>query len=372
MKAHLLVVILLSFLVAACGDDANEANAVQTPVRGLITTVVEAAEETTRRRYPGVLEPTNITALSFEVAGKLEKLELEVGQRVSKGEVLAKVENTQFAADVESKIASVAEAKALLKQAEDKLTRTRTLFERKVSTRVAVDDAETSVRTNQTSLTRAERALDNARKDLTKTDLYAPFDGIINSVDAESFQTVSVGAKVTSVYEATSYEVSFSVNFTTVSRLVVGTPAIVRLADDPNVRLAAVVSELGERADTVSSFPVVVQLKDNHPIVRAGMAVEVNLEFKLPTASGFLIPITAAIADKAIPERSAPDEPTKLDVFVFDSDSSAVKRRSVTMAGIRENQFLIVDGLKPGERVASAGVSFLRDGMKVKLLQLKE
>ncbi|MEM6496884.1 MAG: efflux RND transporter periplasmic adaptor subunit [Pseudomonadota bacterium] len=364
---------LLALITAGCGENPPKTDDQSAPVRGLITMVVQSAEETTRRRYPGVLEPTDITTLSFEVAGKLEEFNLQVGQRVKKGDVLAQLDSTQFKADVESNEASVADAKARLEQDQDRLARFEKLAKTGAATRVSVDDAATDVRSRKATLTQADRALANAREDLTKTTLYAPFDGIINSVDGQSFQTVAVGSQITSVYQTTDYEVSFSVNFTTVSRLVVGTPAIVRLADDPSVELAAVVSELGERADTVSSFPVVVQLKEIHPLIRAGMAVEVRLDFKLPAASGFLIPVKAAIPDVQIANDGRPPQsPRPLEVFVFDADTSTVKRRQVTMAGIRENQFLVIDGLKPGERVATAGVTFLRDGMPVKLLETTE
>lgn len=359
-------------LVAACGEQPDESESQSAPVRGLITTVVSTTEKSVRRRYPGVLEPTNITTLSFEVTGKLEAFPLQVGQRVAKGDVLAELDSTQFEAEVESKTAAVAEAQALLTQAQDNLTRKAELLRRRAGTRVAVEDAETEVRTAQARLTQSERALDSAREDLTKTSIAAPFDGIINSVDAESFQTVAVGSQITSIYEASTYEVSFSVNFATVSQLVVGTPAKVRLADDPSVSLNAVVSELGERADTVSSFPLVVRLTESHPLIRAGMAVEVGLEFKLPVSAGFLIPITAAVTEKPIPEGAGPNTPTPLEVYVFDPASSTVKRRAVMMAGIRENRLLVIDGLEAGERVASAGVSFLRDGMMVKLIETEE
>lgn len=372
MRAKFFAVFAVAAALSGCDGESIDPGLRQAPIRGLITTVVKTAEETTRRRYPGVLEPTDITALSFEVAGKLEEFGLQVGQRVKRGDILAQLDNTQFKADVESGLASVSEAKALLKQAEDNLKRKQILYKQRVASRVSLDDAETDVRTKEASLTKSERSLENARKDLTKATLHAPFDGIVNSVDAESFQTVSVGAKITSLYNAASYEVSFSVNFASVSQLVVGTPAIVRLADDPRVQLAGVVSELGERADSVSSFPVVVRLKDTHPLIRAGMAVEVGLDFKLPTAKGYLIPIAAAITDKAIPEGAGPTEPTQLDVYVFDKGTGTVKRRAVMMAGIRENRFLIIDGLMPGERVATAGVSFLRDGMRVKLVDVPD
>ncbi len=372
MRPGTIAAVMMAILLVGCGEAPTQSEVTTPPVRGLITTVVKSAEKTTRRRYPGVLEATDITTLSYEVAGKLEEFPLQVGQRVKKGDVLAELDSTTFEAEVESQEASVAEAKALLEQARDNLKRKTALFARRATTRVSVDDAETDVRTNEARLTRAQRALDTARKDLTKTKLYAPFDGIINSVDASSFQTIAVGSKITSIYAATSYEVSFSVSYDIVSRIVVGTPAVVRLADDPSVQLAAVVSELGERADSVSSFPVIVKLKDTHPLIRAGMAVEVKLEFKLPSATGYLIPISAAIADEEIVQRARPTDPSPLDIYVYDDKTSSVKRRRVTMAGIRENQFLIVKGLEPGERVATAGVSFLREGMRVKLLKSAE
>ena len=69
--------------LAACRE--SETTQSETPpVRGLITVEVAAAEQTTRRRYPGVLEPTEITSLSFEVGGRLQEVNLEVGQRVGR------------------------------------------------------------------------------------------------------------------------------------------------------------------------------------------------------------------------------------------------------------------------------------------------
>ena len=61
-------------------------------------------------------------------------------------------------------------------------------------------------------------------------------------------------------------------------------------------------------------------------------------------------------------------EPGQTTVFIYDPDTETVVSRDVTIAGVRENRLIVVDGLKAGDRVASAGVSFLREGQKVKLL----
>ncbi|MEM8991634.1 MAG: efflux RND transporter periplasmic adaptor subunit [Pseudomonadota bacterium] len=361
-----------ALLLAACDESPGDEAEAPPPVRGLITVEVAAPEETTVRRYPGVLEPGEITPLSFEVAGKLGRVSLTVGQRVAERDVLARLDREQFEIEIQNKTAAVEEIQATLKQAEEDLERSETLLTRGVVTQVRRDQDRTTVLETRAQLVQTQKDLDSAKEDLTETILYAPFDGIINSVDADSFETVSAGTTVTSLYSASAYEVSFSVNFDVVSRLVVGTPGGVRLADDPTVVLDAVVSELGERADTVSSFPVVVQLREDHPLIKAGMAVQVSFEFQLPAAQGFPIPLSAAIAEGQIPPDSGPGKTVPLQVYVYDAESSTVKRRDVKMAGIRGNKFLVIEGLDPGELVASAGVSFLREGMQVKLIEPSE
>jgi|GEM_PF-768942 len=362
---------IMAFGVAAClpGDRTEDASA---PVRGLVTTTVEALSETTVRRYPGVLEPGEVNILAFEVGGRLGRLDLVVGQRIVEGELLAELDSEQFLTTIENRAAAVEEAQATLAQARDDLARSETLLSRGAGTRVRRDEDRTKVRTSEAQLVQAEKDLASAEEDFADTKLLSPFDAIINSVEVESFATVAAGETVLSVYPEGDYEVSFSVSFDVVSKLVVGTPATVRLADDPSIVLPAVISELGERADTVSAFPVVVQLREGHPSLKSGMAVEVAFEFMLPGDVGYLIPISAAIPHGQIPPGSGPDSVTPVPVFVFDEATGTVRRRTVTMAGLRGNKFLVIEGLVPGERVAAKGVSFLREGMKVRPLDWPE
>ena len=69
-----------------------------------------------------------------------------------------------------------------------------------------------------------------------------------------------------------------------------------------------------------------------------------------------------------INENGGPTEPAQTEVYIYNPDTQTVGTRQITIAGVRENQVIVIDGVEAGERVASAGVSFLRDGQKVKLL----
>ncbi|MEM1139545.1 MAG: efflux RND transporter periplasmic adaptor subunit [Pseudomonadota bacterium] len=362
------MVIATGLVLAACQPDQTDEAASGEPVRGLVTTEVKATGKSTIRTFPGVLEPGEVNVLAFEVGGKLGKLDLTVGQTVSEGQLLAELEPEKFAVTVENRKALVEEAEATLQQAEEDLARSETLLARGVITKVRRDSDRTAAKTARAQLTQASKELESAEEDLADSKLYAPFDGVINAIDVESFETVGSGQSIVSVYTDTSYEVSFSVNFDVVAQLSLGTDAFVRLSDDPATALAAEVTELGERAETVSAFPVIVSLIETSPILKPGMAAEVSFEFELPVARGFLIPISAAIPLGQIPD-AQPNEPQPLPIYVYDPETSTVKQRQVTFAGLRDNQVLVIDGLSEGEHVATKGVSFLREGMKVKLLE---
>lgn len=260
------------------------------------------------------------------------------------------------------------EAKAAALNARENAERQRELFARGSVTKVVSDDATTQSEIADATLVQAETSLDDARENLSKATLSAPFDAIINSVEVDSFATISAATPVVQIYPDDSFEVAFSVNFDTVNRLVVGKTATVRLADRPDIILDAVVSEIGSRADAVSSFPIVLTLQEQHPLLKAGMAVEAAIEFELPAEEGFTLPLSVAIMDGQASQPSGPRGSSKMGVYVYDEASSTVTRREVTIGGIRGNYLIVVDGLEVGDRVASAGVSFLREGLQVKLL----
>ncbi len=190
----------------------------------------------------------------------------------------------------------------------------------------------------------------------------------MNSVDVSPFQTASSGTPVLSLYDPSAFTVSFSVNFDTADRLVVGTPAKMRLADRPEITLDGLVSELGARADAVSSFPVVVSLTETDPLLKAGMAVETSIAFPLPAQEGYSVPLSVIIRDGNADGDPDGESVSTVGIYVYDPATSTVIRRQVAVGGIRENRIILLDGVAPGERIASAGVQFLRDGQKVKLL----
>lgn len=368
LKRNVKSSVLLGLLVVAlagCREDA--ASDQPAPIRGVKTHLVAEIDTTTNRYFPSVLQPAAITSLAFEVPGRLDQLSLDVGQPVSEGDVLARLDQASFLTQLNNAESAALQTQTALSEAQGTLARQTELLARGAVTRVSVEAAQTDVESLQAQLAQAQAGVDAARQDLARTELRAPFEGVISSVDVAAFATVGAGLPITSLYSTDTLEASFTVSFDLVNQLVVGTLVTVTPADMPAVSLEGVVTELGSRAATVSSFPVIVQLLESHPILKAGMAVEVAIALPISQTEGYDLPLTAAILDGGT-DTARVEGRTALAVFVYDAESSSLARRDIISAGVRGNNLIIVEGLSAGDLVASAGVSFLRDGQQVNLL----
>ena len=360
--------LLAALLLTGCDESEVSDADNKTIVRGLKTVLIKDEEQVTIRRYPSVLQPAKITTLSFETPGKLGPIDLKVGQQVTAGEKLAELDRRSLEIQVESAESALKQVQSSARNAAADFERQSALFKKGVTTNAQLDKARTSKETTAAQVDQAKTQLEAARVNLEKSALHAPFDGIVNSVEVESFANVAAGSPVATVYSIKDFESSFSVSYDVISRIAVGKKVLIRLADNPNISLEGVVSELGSRADTVSSFPIVVTLNGTRPELKAGMAVEISMDFAVPKGKGFKLPLTVLTKEGQIKQPKSANDPGDAFVFVFDPATSTVKRRKIRIGGIRENQIIAVEGLKLGERVASAGVSFLRDGQEVKLL----
>ncbi|WP_162268390.1 efflux RND transporter periplasmic adaptor subunit [Bradyrhizobium sp. CCBAU 45384] len=363
----------LRFLICAAlmpglpGCGQKEPQASDQPVRGLRAYKVSAAAESRVRRFPTVLQPADVSSLSFEIAGQLKALTLAVGQKVQLGEVLAEIDPRSLQTQVEQASAGVQQAQAQADNAEADFQRKDELLKKGVTTQAIYDQSKAALLTSKAQLDQAKRQLELADHNLDRSKLVAPFSGTVARVDVKSFAQVTAGQPILTLYSDDRFEMSFLAPSPTFQSLKVGQPVSVKVADMPDVSLKGEIEELGSKAEQVSAFPVVVHLDNNAPGLNAGMSVEVTLEEPVAGgSSGFLLPLSV-LAPEGGKELQG-----KATIFLYDGQSSTVKRHDITVGGVRDNRLIVTGGLGAGDIVASAGVSYLADGQKVKLLPVQE
>ncbi|MGH0036967.1 MAG: efflux RND transporter periplasmic adaptor subunit [Myxococcota bacterium] len=355
--------------VSGCGQEAPPP---ELPPRSIAWQRVSGSLAVEQRVISGIVTSVDETSLAFEVGGTVKTVEVRLGDIVTEGQVLARLDPEPFELTVSDAEAALAEATAIQQAARAEYARTKELFEADVTSRQEYDRSLAMRDSRDGQVDAARARLNLAKRDLRRSVLKAPFSGAISVRDVEPAMEVSGGQVV---FEMDSKESGLQVEVQMPETLIgrvrqgaeveVGFPSL----NDPRFegddqRYEGVVTEVGTRAGAGNAFPVKTGLREPPPGVRPGMTAEVF--FKLESAAatgvnrfeGFMIPMAAAL----------PEPENRFAVFVYDRESSTVSKRGVRTGGVRDNHIAVLEGLSEGEIIATAGVPFLRDGQTVRLL----
>ncbi len=346
--------------LVACEKEAPETIE---QVRAIKTTTVSQRASGQLRKFPGVIEAVDTSALSFEVAGNVRELKVDVGDRFKSGEVLSALDRQTFELSVESAKAALGRARADEAEKRTEFERQDALYKKQWVARSAQEQALAAYESAQNQVRYRVSELNLARRDLEKTELLAPLDGVVARRYVDAFAEVSRGQTIFDVYVEGAMEAKISVPEGTVRDIYLGLPAEVRFLTGPIGTVKGRVSEIGTQAEAGNVFPVKVAILEQQEGALPGMTTEVSLILGgEDEAESYLVPISA------LAPGVDPQNPREGYIFVFDPETSAVKRTPVKADGVRDNLVVITEGVTAGDVVAIAGVSFLKDGQEVKLL----
>ena len=359
----LLLWLSLVFFAAACKKDQPRPTE---RIRAIKTITIAERAGGIPRKFPGIIEAVETSALSFEVSGNIQELRVDVGDRVQKGQVLALLDKRDFRLNVESAQAELTREQAFRTQRKKDLERLQNIFTEDpgATSQAALDEAQATYESARSTVSYAASKLNLAQSDLEKTELVAPFHGSIAEKYVEAFQAVSRGEKIFDLFAEGAMEVAISVPETVIEYVTLGLPGAVRLPTEPAQVYDGSVSEVSAAADTANAFPAKVLIRNGNGRILPGMTAEVTLLIPLRNeTAAYLVPVQAVTAGA---------DSTRGYVFLFDPATSLVKKRAVRVVGFRENDMMLSAGVQAGDMVAIAGVSFLEDGQKVKLLTQPE
>ncbi len=156
-------------------------------------------------------------------------------------------------------------------------------------------------------------------------------------------------------------EIVLSVPDSIVTRLAVGAPVTVDVSTLADCGCAARITEISPSAGAANAVPVTAALLDHPPGLLPGMVAEASVVLTGGReARGFLVPLVAIAPG---------DETARGYIFKYDEATNLVSKVPIRNGeGLSDNLIEIVDGVAAGDIIAAAGVSFLRDGQRVKLL----
>ena len=361
MKNQTIKLITLLFGLAAALTACKEKPEIVEEVRAIKTITVKAQETEKIFKFSGTVAAVESSGLSFEVGGQVKTVEVDIGNSVKKDQVLAVLDPEPFQLDVDAAQAELVKARDNVNKTKAEYERQKRIFEEGAGAKRFVEVSEYNYKAARSTVNFSVAKLDQAKRDLRKTKLLSPYDGTIAWRAVEPNEKVRVGQKILEINAFGKMQVELAIPETTVDRLQVNDPVTITYPTLPDEFANGRISEIGSAAVKAGAFPLKVGLIDPSEKVKPGMTAEVNFTIKNENReSGYLVPFQALLPGTGANRGFA---------FVFDPATATVKKTAVHSRGAEQKMAIVDEGLAEGDIIAVAGVSFLADGMKVKLLE---
>lgn len=357
--ACLLGLALLGPASSGCGQKETEPTPFFRPV---LTRRVFSTGGFTTRTFPGIAQAERESRLSFRVPGKIQRLEVKVGDRVRAGQLIAALDPEDYRLQVEETEASLDRARAESRNAEANYARVRALYENRNASRNELDGARAAAESTAAQVLAIQKRLELVRAQLSYTRLEAASEGSIAEVYVEANENVQAGQPVVLLTGGSRPEVLVGVPESLIAQVRPGDRTAVAFDAVPHRKFAATVLKVGVVSGASTTYPVTVRLDDPVPEVRPGMAAEVSFSFSSGPGSGrFLVPAAAVSEDRK-----------GLYVFVAElgpGGLATVRRQPVRVGELREEGLEILEGLRDGDLLIVAGMSRVADGEIVRILE---
>lgn len=330
-------------------------------VRALKTITVSELATGQIRKFSGIVRATNSSNLSFEVKGRVETVNVDIGERVRKGQLLAVLDKEPYRLDVDAARAELVTAEAKVVNTKEEYDRQERVYQQGAGAKSKLDRAKYNYNAARSQVNYQIAKLNLAKRNLRKTMLTSPYDGHIAWRSMDPHEEIKVGQKVFAIDAKGALEVHLAVPETTIHRVHIDTPTTIRFPTLPGHSVKGRISFIGSAAVKANAFPVKVGLIEPPANINPGMTAEASLLLKDDSQiAGYRVPIQAILPAKEVGQGYA---------FVYDPETSTVRKTPIRTLGAEQNMVIVSEGLSAGDIIAVAGVSFLADGMKVKLME---
>ncbi|MGA0613228.1 efflux RND transporter periplasmic adaptor subunit [Paracoccus sp. KR1-242] len=320
-----------------------------------IVSVVLGEAQTRDRSFPGVVRARVDVALGFQTLGRLTARNVDLGDVVHRGDVLATLDPDDLQGKVRSAEAAAEAAKVQLQTAQSAADRTRALVERDVATTAQLEQAEQSLAAAIAADQQAQSELIRARDTESYAEMRAPFDGVISAVHATPGAVVAAGEPIVDLSGQDELEVVIDAQAALVARLESHDRFEVWSPNHPELRRQATLARIEPVADAATRSRRVRLSLDDPQGFLLGALVRARPVFA--DANRLTVP-AAAIFQK--------DGESRVWIVTRQGKAATVSARRVQTTGPEiEGMFFVAAGLRPGDEVVIRGIHSLREGQAV-------
>ena len=346
MKRSILIVSLAvlatSFLTGCSKKQTTKPAAKIIPVKVM---TIALSDYSYSKNYVGTVEESSAVSLSFSTMGTVERVFVSEGEKVSKGQLLAALNNNsaQNAYDV---------AKSTLYQAQDAYNRLKPMHDKGSITDVKFVDVETG-------LEKAKSMEAIAKKNVEDCKLYAPISGVIAKRSIEEGVNVMPSLSAFKLVSINEVNINVSVPENEIGSIQTGQQAKITVPAVDNSEYKGVVDKKGVEANPVShTYSLKIKTANPKLELMPGMVCKVFLQDDKDNSNRQII-----IPNKCV--QISPDNKP----FVWLADGNTAKRRFVTVGSLSDYGIIIENGLSEGDKLIVEGFDKISEGMQISITE---
>lgn len=318
-----------------------------------VKVVAASSLEYVEKSFPAVVSADQFSNLAFKMSGPLVAMNVEEGQRIQEGMIVAELDQKDNLLDLEAKRATYQNALSQLERAEILLTKN------------AVSIQEYEMR--KTDYTNAKSAYELAKSTLEDTKLRAPFDGFIQKRFVENYQRVQPGQEIVRLINPNRLQIEFTIPETNIQYFNDGNQLYVEFDTYKGKLFKVSLKEYVEASPDGSGVPVFLKIDDpafnlNDYKVAVGFSCRVIVRIlNHHKAHGVGVPLSAVVYNNKLNNKV---------VYVYDKAEGRVRECPVDTYGliVGRDEVVVAGNLKEGSLVVYAGATKMVDGQQVKVL----
>ena len=317
--------------------------------------------------YPATIKGVQDVEIRPKVSGFITKVNVHEGQRVTAGQLLFVIDNETYQAQVRQAKAAVSTAKAQLETSRLTLENSKELHKNNVIGDFELATARNNFATAEAALMQAKASLASAQEMLNYCYVKSPVSGVVGTLPYKAGTLVSAtgGEPLTTVSDISSMEVYFSVTEKDMLGMTKGKggineaiknypPVTLRLADGTvYAHKGTVVKASGVIDEATGTITLIARFVNPDNMLRSGGA-------------GQVVVADSSQAAVVIPQEAAAEIQNKIFVYLVGKDNKVKYSEIKVLPENDGNNYIVVEGMKAGDRYVAKGIASLKDGMQIK------
>jgi len=304
----------------------------------------------------GTLNPFEEVTVSAEIDGVMRSVKVEEGTQVSRGMLLAAIDDSDYSLEVKRAAAALRQAEATSENTKLEFKRKDTLYKEELVTKQQYDDVTTRLSLAEAEVERAKASLSLARLKLSKTKITSPLACVVKEKRVSAGDFVKNGTPLFVIIQPNPLKLRFTIPEKDVGRIKVNQEVALRVDGFSDTEFKGKVNIVFPNVEEKTrTLQVEALVPNDNGLLKPGLFAKVIL-YTAAERDTIVVPVTALLY-----------EAEKVRVFIVEGDRA--KERVVKLGSKHGELMEIIEGVRAGEKVVSMGQQNLSEGAKVSMQQ---